>query len=120
MACETCQHSGKPRVTLVTGRVVCTWCDDWRHECEARHVLNLPTLAERRAYLYGTPKFEFSKWRNVGGIEQKRGPAALKQLEDTMTALWQRRVADAKAQVLGRTGTPANDSGEQYGTSRAA
>lgn len=88
MTCITCQHPGKPRTTLVDGRDVCTWCEDWRHECEARQILSMPTLARRRAHLYGT-KNEYRK--PAGGILQIRGEDELRRLEQTITALWQQR-----------------------------
>jgi hypothetical protein len=101
--------------------VACTWSEAWRHETEARAVLALPTLAARRAYLYGRPETKWYRTIYVGGIEQKRGPEAVKRLEETMMALWQRRVAEAKAQVLGRGRTPANDNeGIEHGTTAAA
>lgn len=87
-------------VTLVDGRQVSSWSEDWRHECEARTVLAMKPLAARRAYLYGRP----NEWgRLAGGVLQIRGQAAVKRLEATMTALWQRKVADSKAAVLERT-----------------
>lgn len=100
MTCETCAHQDKPRTQLADGREVCTWCEDWRHETEARHILNLPTLSERRAYLYG----RLDRWGKLsGGVDKKRGPEALARLEATMIALWKKRNADAKAQVMNRT-----------------
>lgn len=105
MTC-TCNRPEAKRVTLVDGTVCCTWCPAWLHECEARHVLNLKPLSKRQDYLNGTHN-EFG--RLSGGILQRCGPQALKRLQDTMTALWKQRTAEAKAQVLGRTQTPAND-----------
>lgn len=115
-ACK-CSRPDAPRVTLVDGRECCTWCEEWRHECEARHITNMKPLQARRDYLYGKP----NQWNKLaGGIKQRRGDAALKRLEETMSALWERRVAEAKAQVLGRN-TPANDNeGANNGTAEAA
>lgn len=119
--CSSCAHQDKPRATLVDGRQVCTWCEDWRHECEARHVLSLQPLAARRAYLYGRPEQKFGRTMYVGGIEQKRGVEAVRRLEATMTALWERRKVDARAAVMNRTpGTPlgANDNADTNNPSR--
>lgn len=92
-------------VTLLDGTVVSSRSEEWRHECEARAVLNMKPLAARRAYLYGA----LNHWNKLaGGVAQKRGDAAVKRLEDTMVQLWRMRVAAAKAQVLGRD--PANDN----------
>lgn len=96
-------------VQLVDGRVVSSWSEDWRHECEARHILNLPTLGARQGYLYGQPVFKHGSTVNEGGILQKRGEDAMRRLQATMTALWERRRDEAKAQVLGRRLNPAND-----------
>lgn len=60
--------------TLIDGTVVPIDSEDWRHECEARAIANLPTLAQRRAWLED--------------IERKRGKAAAERLKDTMKALW--------------------------------
>lgn len=38
-------------VTLVDGQVVTTDAEAWRHETLARHVLNIPGLDARRAWL---------------------------------------------------------------------
>ena len=38
-------------VELVDGRIVTRDAEAWRAECLARHVLNLPTLDERRSWL---------------------------------------------------------------------
>lgn len=107
MTCDACPHSDKPRATLVDGRQVCTWCEDWRHECEARFILSMPTLSARRRHLYGvrTSVMRSGKWLQVWeyqGIEQKRGLDAVRQLEATMTALWRARKA--------HQADPANDN----------
>ena len=60
--------------TLVDGREVYRDSDDWRHECEARHIAKLPTLADRRA------------WLEV--IEHKRGKAEADRLRKTMGEIW--------------------------------
>lgn len=98
MACNNCTKPDANRVTLIDGREVCTWCEEWRHECEARSVLDMPTLKQRRAFLYGVP----DNWgKPRGGVEQQRGAAALKRLEATMMAIWKQRQKEA------------NDNGQQ-------
>ena len=62
-------------VILHDGRVVHSSSEEWRAECEARHVLRLPDVKARRAYL-----------RRAGS---KRGEAARAQLETHILALWQ-------------------------------
>ena len=83
----TCHDGRCSPVALVDGRQVCTYSEEWRHECECRQVLAMPTLAARRRYLYGEPD-QWGKFRN--GIEAKRGKDALKAMEATMMALWRK------------------------------
>ena len=53
-----------------------TWTEQWRMECEARHVTNMPTLKDRRGYL-----------ERIG---IKRGQAARKQLEQEILRQWKK------------------------------
>jgi len=61
-------------VTLIDGREVNSASEEWRHECEARAIAALPTLAQRRAWL--------------DNIQSKRGQAAADALRSTMAELW--------------------------------
>lgn len=93
MSCEACTRPDARRVTLVDGRQVCSYCEAWRHECEARHILAMPSLRQRRATLYGefSKTFDRGKWAErctYQGIRQKRGEAEVQRLEATMRALW--------------------------------
>lgn len=83
-------------VTLHDGRQVSNYSEDWRHETEAMAVLNLPHLAQRRAHLYGVRESvkRNGQWvmtQTVQGVLQRRGPAEVKRLEVTMTALHEKR-----------------------------
>lgn len=84
-------------VTLHDGRQVSNYSEAWRHECEAMHILNMPTLAERRACLYGvreSKRQQNGTWHTFiarRGVLQTRGEAEVKRIEATMTALWKRR-----------------------------
>lgn len=60
-------------VRLIDGTEVDSASEAWRHETEARHILALPTLPERRAWLEA--------------IEKRRGSAAAAALRRTMLAL---------------------------------
>lgn len=62
---------------LIDGREVATDSPEWRHECEARAIAALPSLAERRSHLEG--------------IEKKRGKAAADALRVTMRQMWEKR-----------------------------
>lgn len=65
--------------TLIDGREVDSASEEHRHECEARHIAALPTLAERRAWLET--------------VEHKRGKAAADALRHTMGEIWKARQA---------------------------
>lgn len=70
--CLGCNLIEMSSVTLRDGRVVCSSCECWRHECEARFVLT-KLDAEKRAYLEA--------------IGKKRGEAARQELRQEMIAL---------------------------------
>lgn len=64
-----------PMVTLADGRKVPSDSQEWLKECEARHILNMPTKAARVAML--------------DSIEKKRGPEARRELEVRILTLWE-------------------------------
>ena len=72
MDCLGCNLIEISPVTLRDGRVVCSSCECWRFECEARFVLTKPN-DEKRDYLEG--------------IGKKRGEAARQELRKEMIAL---------------------------------
>lgn len=81
-------------VTLHDGREVSNYSEDWRHECEARTILNMPTKGKRQDFLYG----ELDKYgKERGGVRGKRGDAEVKRLEETILALWEKRKFDKAA-----------------------
>lgn len=88
MTCPNCDH---PRATLVDGTITCTWSEAWRHECEARHVCDLPTLNKRRDYLLA--------------IRDKRGDKAWLQLRATVEQVWHARRGNAQPEVAQNTGS---------------
>lgn len=61
-------------VRLHDGREVDSRSEDWRHECEARYILRLPSKEARRDML--------------AKIEEARGRAERERLERTMLAMW--------------------------------
>lgn len=74
--CDTCQRDKS--VTLqIGGEAVCTYCERYRHECEARHVCRLATREARREY--------------IDSVTKHRGPDAGRQLEQTARKLWSMR-----------------------------
>jgi len=77
MTCLGCNLIETAPVTLHTGAVVCSSCEAWRHETEARAIMALPSTRERRAWL--------------DGIEHKRGKPAREALQKTIGLLWPSR-----------------------------
>lgn len=61
-------------VTLADGRQVLSDSEDWRHECEARTVLEMATKQVRLEFL--------------DKLEKRRGPDARRALELTIMNLW--------------------------------
>lgn len=66
-----------PQAALHDGTLVDTSSEEWRHECEARTILNMRGLARRQDFL--------------ATVEKRRGEAERLRLQKTMMALWQRR-----------------------------
>lgn len=78
MSCEDCARlEAGPVVTLVDGSQCCSYCELWRVECEARHILKMPSRDLRRDY--------------IERIKAKRGEAAGRQLADVVLAVWEAR-----------------------------
>lgn len=76
LGCQRCEDG--PVITLIDGRVVCNYCPDYRAEFEARHVLAMPSIHQRREFLHGKLD-EYGKPR--GGVLQVRGAEACEALE---------------------------------------
>jgi len=76
LACPQCgQVHGAARMEKAfDGREVCNYSDEWRDECEARHVLRLPTKSDRYGYLHR--------------VQAKRGEAARHALAALVMAVW--------------------------------
>ena len=72
LGCELIETTAR---TLYGGRVVCTNCQDYRHECEALSLLKMPRT-ELEEHLTGKK-----------GIESYRGKEAVEQLRATMQKL---------------------------------
>tara|TARA_R110002126_G_scaffold242694_1_gene385840 strand:+ start:331 stop:555 length:225 start_codon:yes stop_codon:yes gene_type:complete len=70
MDCRDCKHLATAPVLLRDGRVVCSSCNAWRLECEARMVL---ARKDRKEYLEK--------------IRQKRGVDAAVELRNEMLAI---------------------------------
>lgn len=71
-----------PNVTLIDGRHVDSYSEEWRHECEARHVARLPGQAARHGY--------------VAGVKEIRGAAAGQALADLAATIYTAERAAAK------------------------
>jgi hypothetical protein len=64
-------------IQLVSGELVTSDAEEWRAECLARYILDLPTLPERRAFL--------AKW------EERHGRSETQALKDRMQAIHEAR-----------------------------
>jgi hypothetical protein len=64
-------------VTLIDGTTVDSWSEAWRHECEARAILAMPTRDARRKHL--------------DHVERLRGTKERQRLEETALAIWEQR-----------------------------
>ena len=89
MSCLGCNRLETDQVTkLIDGTVVCTWCEAWRQECEARHILAIPDKVARREYLRGREENGKVVKR---GILQVRGEKACADLEAMVMKVWEAR-----------------------------
>lgn len=77
MACLGCNNIEVNPKKLHDGRTVCNSCADWRQECEARAVIALGSLNERRAHL--------------DAVQARSGLPARQALESNIKALWPKR-----------------------------
>lgn len=77
----TSEQRGERLVTLHDGRVVGSWSEEWRAECEARAVLRLPTKVRRQGHILR--------------VRERRGDAAANELERRVMAIWK---ADREAE----------------------
>ena len=66
--------TGATLVELVNGEIVTRDAEEWRAECLARHVLQLPSKAARVEWLVE--------------YEKRHGEAARVELQDVMRAVW--------------------------------
>jgi len=79
MDCLGCNYIETAPVTLRDGRVVCSSCEAWRLECEARMVLK---RRDRKEY--------------IEKIRQRRGVDAAVELRNEMLAIKEGRQYDSK------------------------
>lgn len=74
LGCSRCETG--PVVTLDDGRTVCNYCEDFRHECEARYVMRMPTRRHRVEY--------------IQQVSAHRGAESARALQATVYAMWDR------------------------------
>lgn len=84
-ACLGCQYIETDPVTLHNGTVVCSSCEAWRHECEARWVLQMRDVRARREYLRKVEQ---------GHRGTPPNPERAEALRATMMELWGKRGRD--------------------------
>lgn len=86
-------YPNEQMVTLHDGTQVSNYSEEWRHECEARAILAMPSKRARQDFLYGRYDPNWKKER--GGVLQIRGESAVKRLEETILAIWEQRKQSA-------------------------
>lgn len=84
-----------PMVTLADGREAPSDSEEWRAECEAKWVLDLPSKAARHDFVYG-PVGQDGIRR--GGVAKRRGMEAAKRLEQRVRRLWSFKLAEIQKQ----------------------
>lgn len=87
--CQALENPDYPRVKLIDGREVTTWCECWRVECFERHQEALMVL-----------RFHDRDVRiaNLARVESERGLVARERLAAEVLRIWeQRRAARATA-----------------------
>lgn len=84
MNCLACgqAHAGARIVALADGTPVSSYSEEWRRECEARSILRLPSLFDRK--------------QRLKALEKTRGKPAVDQLRESMMAVWKAAQADEK------------------------
>ncbi len=73
-------HPDAREVQLVDGRTVSSYSEEWREECDARSVLNLPNLQRRQSHLYR--------------LEKTRGKVVADRIRKLMLDLWNAHQAE--------------------------
>ena len=81
-------------ISEFTGEPVDTFSESWRHECEVRWLLSLPSRAERNDYLNGHVRAD---GRRSPGIVGHRGQAAADRLQKDAEKLFYLRRERARA-----------------------
>lgn len=84
MMCLACGevHPDDREMTLHDGRVVSSYSEAYRHEAEARAVLDMPTKAAR--------------WTFLSAVERHRGKPAADAIRETVKKLWDLRLAEQR------------------------
>ena len=87
MECLVCNYIETSPVTLRDGRVVCSSCPAWRHECEARHVANMATNEARKKYLEK--------------VREARGNAAAYAIRKEAAEIMNNALGNGRAGIIG-------------------
>lgn len=61
-------------VTLIDGRVVSNYSEEWRAECEARSVCRMPGKGAR--------------WKHIDAVKARRGEVAAEELRKLVSRIW--------------------------------
>lgn len=77
--CLGCEHIETAPKVLIDGRTVCSSCDEWRHQCEAQEIADMPGRQTRADELLK--------------VEIRRGKPAGDRLRATVRQIFEARKA---------------------------
>lgn len=82
LGCSRLEVPDAPTVTLLTGAVVCTWCDAWRAETLAR---------QQEAYTVLVMHDRATRQAHLAKREAEFGPEYRRRLEAVILQTWEQR-----------------------------
>jgi hypothetical protein len=81
------------KISEFTDQPVDTFSESWRHECECRWLLALPTREQRNRFLYGYTDSAGKKQRGVADIRGAEAAAKLKRDAERLFYIRKNRAA---------------------------
>ena len=87
--------------SILAGQEVDTSSEAWRHDCECRAVLALPTREARNEHLFGRRELQANGAikQTVKGIAQHRGEAAAERIKADCMRIHNIRLAESGKDV---------------------
>lgn len=83
-------NPGERMVTLIDGREVSNYSEEWRHECEARMVCKMQGFTHVDPKTGKQSRISGRSERNIHihKVGEKRGPEAAQKLRDLVFVIW--------------------------------